>query len=120
MTEKQNITKETEEKIGQLQMYEQSLQNFLQQKNQFQSQLLEVESALSEIEKTDTAYKIIGNVMVLSKKEDLKADLNSKQEMLQLRIKTMEKQEKDVKDKTSKLQSEILTKLNVQPPSKND
>ena len=114
------VTKETEKKIGQLQMYEQSLQNFLAQKNQFQSQLMEIESALTELEKTDTAYKIIGNVMVLSKKADLKADLDSKKEMLELRIKTMENQEKQVKERTSKLQSEILNKLNVKPDAKNE
>ncbi len=103
---------ETEKKIGQLQMYEQSIQQFLAQKNQFQSQLMEVDSALAELKKTDTAYKIIGNIMVLSEKDDLKKDLDSKKEMLELRIKTMEKQESQVKEKTSKLQSEILTKLN--------
>lgn len=107
-----HITKETEQKIGQLQMYEQSMQSFLVQKNQFQMQLMEVESALSEIDKTDTAYRIIGNVMVLSKKDELKSDMESKKEMLELRIKTMEKQEKDIKEKASKLQSEILSKLN--------
>lgn len=93
-------------------MYEQSLQSFLAQKQQFQSQLLEVESALGEIEKTDEAYKIIGNVMILTNKEELKADLESKREMLELRIKTVEKQENQVKEKTTKLQSEIMEKLN--------
>tara|TARA_Y100000310_G_C20704099_1_gene833164 strand:+ start:19697 stop:20044 length:348 start_codon:yes stop_codon:yes gene_type:complete len=108
----QQMNPETEKKIGQLQMYEQSIQQFLAQKNQFQSQLMEVDSALAELKKTDTAYKIIGNIMVLSEKDDLKKDLDSKKEMLELRIKTMEKQESQVKEKTSKLQSEILTKLN--------
>ena len=105
------VSKETEQKIGQLQMFEQSLQNFLGQKQQFQVQLVEVESALSELENTDKAYKIVGNIMVEADKNELKADLQSKKEMLELRIKTMEKQEAQVREKASTLQSEILKKI---------
>ncbi len=105
------VSKETEQKIGQLQMFEQSLQNFLGQKQQFQVQLVEVDSALNELESTEKAYKIVGNIMVESDKTELKADLQSKKEMLELRIKTMEKQESQVREKASQLQSEILKKI---------
>ena len=105
------VSKETEQKIGQLQMFEQSLQSFLGQKQQFQVQLVEIESALSELDATDKAYKIVGNIMVEAEKNELKAELQSKKEMLELRIKTMEKQESQVRDRASKLQSEILKKI---------
>ena len=105
------VSKETEQKIGQLQMFEQSLQSFLGQKQQFQVQLVEIESALSELDGTEKAYKIVGNIMVEAEKSELKADLQSKKEMLELRIKTMERQESQVRDKASKLQSEILQKI---------
>ena len=105
------VSKETEQKIGQLQMFEQSLQSFLGQKQQFQMQLVEVESALNELDNTEKAYKIVGNIMVESDKNELKADLQSKKEVLELRIKTMDKQESQVREKASKLQSEILNKI---------
>jgi prefoldin beta subunit len=105
------VSKETEQKISQLQMFEQSLQNFLGQKQQFQIQLVEVESALNELSNTDKAYKIVGNIMVEADKNELKADLQSKKEMLELRIKSMEKQEAQVREKASKLQSEILKNI---------
>ncbi len=105
------VSKETEQKISQLQMFEQSLQNFLGQKQQFQIQLVEIESALNELESTDKAYKIVGNIMVETDKNELKADLQSRKEMLELRIKTMEKQEAQVREKASNLQSEILKKI---------
>ena len=105
------VSKETEQKIGQLQMYEQSMQGFLGQKQQFQVQLVEIESALSELQNTSKAYKIVGNIMVEADKDELKADLQSKKEMLELRIKTMERQEAQVREKASKLQSEILNKI---------
>ena len=105
------VSKETEQKIGQLQMFEQSLQSFLGQKQQFQVQLVEIESALGELDQTDKAYKIVGNIMVESDKNELKSDLQSKKEMIELRIKTMERQEAQVREKASKLQSEILKKI---------
>ena len=105
------MEKETQEKIGQLQMFEQSLQTFLGQKQQFQVQLVEVESALNELGTTNKAYKIVGNIMVEADKNELKSDLSSKKEMLELRIKTMDKQETQVREKASKLQAEILKKI---------
>ena len=105
------VSKDTEQKISQLQMFEQSLQNFLGQKQQFQVQLVEVESALNEIDSTERAYKIIGNIMVETDKNELKAELLSKKEMLELRIKTMDRQEAQVREKASKLQSEILKNI---------
>lgn len=105
------ITKETEQKINQLQLFEQSLQNILAQKQQFQMQLMEIESALNELDKSDTAYKIVGNIMVASNKEDLKSDLKSKEEVVNLRLTTLEKQENQIKEKAEKLQSEVLKKI---------
>ena len=101
------LPKETEQKIAQLQLYEQSLQNILVQKQQFQSQSLEIESALKELEGTKEAYKIVGNIMVSSKKEDLKKDLESKKETVNLRVKTIEKQENQIREKAKKLQEEV-------------
>ena len=101
-------SKETETKLNQLQMLEQSMQNLLMQKQQFQLQQVEIESALKELEKVNEAYKIVGNIMVLSKKDDLKADLTSKKEIVELRIKNMEKQENQLREKASKLQNEVV------------
>jgi len=105
------IAKETEQKIGQLQMFEKSLQNFLAQKQQFQLQFAEIESALKELETAEEAYKIVGNLMVKGEKTALKKDLNEKKEILDLRIKTIEKQEKDTREKALKLQQEDMNEL---------
>ncbi|MBW2989162.1 prefoldin subunit beta [Candidatus Woesearchaeota archaeon] len=106
------LSKETEQKISQLQLYEQSMQNILLQKQQFQSQSIEIDSALKELETTKEAYKIVGNIMVASKKPDLKSDLTSKKEIVLLRIKTLEKQEGQIREKAKKIQEEVSKKLN--------
>lgn len=105
------VEKETEQKITQLQLLEQSLQNVLVQKQQFQAQLMEIDSALNELEKTKEAYKIVGNIMVVSEKENLKKELESKKEILKLRIKTLEKQEMQIKEKAVKMQTEVMEKM---------
>ena len=104
-------SKESEKKVNQLQMLEQSMQNLLMQKQQFQLQQVEIESALKELENVDEAYKIVGNIMVLSKKDDLKKDLSSKKEVMELRIKNMEKQEAQLREKASKLQDEVMKEM---------
>ena len=105
------VSKESENKLGQLQMIEQSMQNLLMQKQQFQLQQVEIEAALKELENVDEAYKIIGNIMVLSKKADLNSELKSKKEIIELRMKHMEKQENQLREKASKLQNEVLKEM---------
>ena len=105
------VNKETQEKIQKLQLYEQNLQQFLIQKQQLHSQLIEMESSLGELEKVETAYKIVGNVMISAKSEELKKDIQQKKEVVELRIKSLEKQESSIRDKTKKLQEEVLGEM---------
>ena len=106
------MEKSTEDKIAKLQMIEQGMQNFLIQKQQLHAQLAEIESALRELENSEESYKIVGNIMIKSKKEDLIKDLNSKKEMNDLKVKTLEKQENQMKEKASKMQAEVMEQLN--------
>ena len=103
--------KEVQEKINQLQMIEQSLQTYLAQKQNFQAQLKEVETALEELDKTKTAYKITGGIMVLTEKKDLIKDLKQKKELLALRLENIEKQESKIGKKAKDLQEEVLGEL---------
>ena len=103
--------KDLQERINKLSTMEHSLQQFLAQKQQFQAQLMELMSALEELEKTEKAYRIIGNVMVDAKKEDLIKDLSEKKELIEVRIKSVEKQEEKMREKTSELQAEVMKEM---------
>ena|SRR3989344_2357814 len=106
------ITKDTEEKITQLQILEQNLQSLILQKQTFQNQTLEIDSALKEMESSKKeVYKIVGNIMIASEKEALKSELNSKKEISELRLKNIEKQEKIIKEKAETIQKEITKVL---------
>ncbi|MBI4155344.1 prefoldin subunit beta [Candidatus Woesearchaeota archaeon] len=104
--------KETENKIEQLQLLEQNIQALLVQKQNFQNQLLEIENSLDELSRIkDKPYKIIGPIMVLTEKEELKKELESKKEVLDLRIKSIEKQENETRNRFKILQEEIIKEL---------
>ncbi|MFA5141541.1 MAG: prefoldin subunit beta [Candidatus Woesearchaeota archaeon] len=107
-----DASKETQEKIAQLQKLEQAIQNSALQMQQFNGQLVELDSALKEIDATDKAYKIVGNIMVAAEKKDLKEELSKKKEMVELRIKTLEKQEERFNEKAKSLQEEVMKELN--------
>ncbi|MEM4245515.1 MAG: prefoldin subunit beta [Candidatus Nanoarchaeia archaeon] len=115
------VSKETEEKIGQLQLMEQNIQNILMQKQAFQTQLFEIENALKELEKTkEETYKIVGPIMVAANKKELKDDLQAKKEVVELRIKNLEKQEKKIKEEAAQIQGEVMKKLKQKGGVAND
>ena len=96
------------EDLKQFQILEQSLQAVHAQKQQFHSQLIEIESALVELSRSNNAYKIVGNIMVSSKKEDLKKDLEEKKEIFSARMKVLEKQEQKYQEEAGKIQKELM------------
>ena len=112
-------TKETEQKINQLQLLEQNLQNLSMQKQQFQTQLIETENASRELETTNQAYKIVSNIMVLTNRDDLKKDLKERKEMVEIRIKNLEKQEEKLRQKAKDLQKEILGSMKEHEKAKS-
>lgn len=102
------IEDSVQEKINTIQVSEQNLHSLISQKQNFQSQLMEVDGSLIEISKTKNAYKIIGNIMVASDVESLKKDLESKKEMLDIRLKSIQRQEEKIKQKIQEIQKEVM------------
>ncbi|NOZ81436.1 MAG: prefoldin subunit beta [DPANN group archaeon] len=99
---------EQQKKLQQLQMIEQNLTNLLMQRQQFQGQIAEVESALKELRGKDHAFKIIGNIMVNTKASDLTVELTHRKQLLEIRTKTLEKQEQQLKAKANQMQEDVL------------
>ena len=103
---------EAEEKINQLQTIEQNLQHLLAQRQQFQLEAVEVESALTELGKTEKAYKIIGNIMVTTNKEDLKKELEEKKKKVEMRTSSIEKQEEKLRTRAESIRKEVVETMN--------
>jgi prefoldin beta subunit len=108
-----NISEENLRKIQELQMLEQNLQNIMIQKQAFQFEENEIISALEEIKNSgDEVYKIIGQVMVKSNKQSMEKELKGKKELIELRLKNLEKQENMLKEKVTALRNEVLKEIN--------
>jgi len=98
-----------QEKIQQMHFLEQNLQAILMQKQAFQMELSETNSALGEVEKSnEDVYKIVGQLMIKMPKEKIKDELQNKQKLFKLRFETLEKQESELSGQVNKLREEIL------------
>lgn len=103
---------ENQEKLQELQMLEQNLQNLMLQKQAFQIELSESQSALSELAGAgDETYKIIGQLMLKTEKTKIKDELENKEKMLDLRLKNIEKQETSLTKDLGKIRDELMKSM---------
>ena len=102
-----------EANMARLQLTEQGLQNMLMQKQMFQLDLVETENALDELKKTKEGevFKIVGSLMLKANKQEVEQELNKKRELLELRLKAIEKQEDELKNRLLKSREEIVKRL---------
>jgi prefoldin beta subunit len=106
------LNKEIQEKVQELQILEQNLQALLMQKQAFQIELNETENALSEVSKVrDEVYRIIGQIMLKSDKQEIEKELKEKKDILSLRLRSIERQENLFKDKLEKLKQEVTKQI---------
>lgn len=97
------------QKIQEMQILEQNLQNMLMQKQAFDMEFSETKAALGEIEKAkDDVFKIIGQLMIKSDKDKIIEELKNKEKIIKLRLDTISKQEKTFADKLTSLREEVM------------
>ncbi|MEM4625475.1 MAG: prefoldin subunit [Candidatus Pacearchaeota archaeon] len=106
------IDENTNKKIQELQILEQNFQNVLMQKQSLQIELSEIDTALSEVQKSKgDIFRVLGQVMIKSTKEEVKKDLNEKKESLSSRISLIEKQEQSLREIIERIKGEVINKL---------
>jgi prefoldin beta subunit len=102
------------EDIQQLSMLEQHLTNIISQKQQYNKQLLDIESAISELDSVEEAYQIVGSVMIKKKSVDMKTNLDEKKELIKIRLQSLDKQEQIYQEQAKELQDKVMTNLDNQ------
>ncbi len=103
-----DISRDNSETVEELQIIEHNLQNILAQKQMFQVDMQEIENALSELAKTkDEVYKVLSGIMMKAEKNELIKELEEKNKLLELRISSIEKQEKILGERGIKLRHTI-------------
>lgn len=111
-----DLDEETQKQIQEMQVLEQNFQQLMMQKQAFTAEVNETNYALDEIKKADgDLFKIVGNQVIIKKsKEELQKELDHKKELLDVRMKNIEKQEKEFSDKLESLREEVMKKLSPQ------
>jgi len=107
-----DINKETEEQIKELQMLEKNMQAIMMQRQAFEMELNEIQNALNELNKSgEEIYKIAGNIMIKAEKKQILEELNHKKGLLELRLKSISSQEKELEENSESLREKVLKKI---------
>lgn len=107
----------TSESVNHLQLLRQNLEAVALQKQQIDSQISELSSAISEIKQTDKTYKILGRVMVATPKDQLQKDLNEKKDLAEIRLKNFNDQEKRIQKEMEEVQKQVVKDLQEEESS---
>lgn len=85
------------------------LMNVTSQKQQLELQLKALEQASEELSSTSEkkVYKAVGNILILKDVADVVKDVNERKEIIDLRIKTLVKQEDSITKKLNQLKHQI-------------
>jgi len=109
----QQFDEETRIAIQEIQMLEQNFEQLMQQKHLFNMESSETDLAMKEVEKSEgEVFKLVGGqVIIKTSKEKLIVDLKHKKDIIELRMKSIEGQEKEFSDRMEQLRKEIMTKI---------
>jgi prefoldin beta subunit len=115
------LSPEAQQVLMELQTFQQQMQTVLMQKESLSIQNMEIEKALEELGKSehDDVYKAVGPILIKSTKKDLTKELNEKKETIDLRIKSLQKQETRLKDKLKESQERFEDIFKEQEKSKS-
>ena len=97
----------------QLERYEQlrqNLQSVLVQKQQIDLEIIEIDKALAELEKSADdvkVYKSAGTVMVSSNKADVVKDLTESKDLSNTKLSVLNKQEERLKENIKEVQTKL-------------
>jgi len=98
-----------DKRIQEIQILEQTLHNLSFQKQAFQLELSETIETLSNLDSSEgEIFKIVGQLMIKANKEKTKEELSSKQKLLELRLKSIEKEENSLVERVNSLRQKAI------------
>jgi prefoldin beta subunit len=110
---------QVQNQIAQLQQLQQQAQALLSQKSQIEMIIRETESAVKELEASSedaVIYKSVGAVLFKADRAKLIEEFKDKKEVLDLRLKTLAKQEERIQKRFGQLQDQLKTSLGQRVP----
>jgi prefoldin beta subunit len=113
------ISPKVQNQLAMLQQIQQQMQTVLSQKTQFEMAIREAKRAMEELREMPEDAKVymsIGTVMMQQTKDHVNAKLNEKIETLELRVKSLEKQEKMLQQRFEQLQAQVKAAIEGKAP----
>ena len=105
------LSQKVQNQLSQFEQVRQQLQMLTTQRVQVDSQLRELNNALEELNKSSkntVIYNKVGSLLVkVDNVKELKKDLTEHQETFDVRMKTLERQENQLKERYTELQKDI-------------
>jgi len=99
------------ENLERLSILEQNLSTIISQKQQYNKQLMEIESAFTELKTTNEAFKIVGTIMIKKSSDSIKKDLEERKSLVKARLDSLDKQEIQLRKQVEELQSIVMKEL---------
>jgi prefoldin beta subunit len=119
-----NIPPKVQNQIAQFQQLTQQIQMVTTQKIQLEAQGKELDRTVQELEKApeDSAvFKNVGTLLVQVKdRQSLVTELKDQKETVEVRVKTLERQDKHLRERHQTLQSQITQALHGGPGKGSD
>jgi len=117
-----NIPPKVQNQIAQFQQLTQQIQMVTTQKIQLEAQVRELDRTIQELEKVtdDSAvFKNVGSLLIQVKdRPTLITELKEQKETAEVRVKTIERQDKHLRERHKSLQDQITQALQVPAPAK--
>lgn len=116
----EELSPQLQNKIAQYQQLQQQIQVVSSQKFQLEAQLRDTERALTELKNSPsdiTIFKNVGNLLVEARDKDkVNEELGEKKETIDIRIKALDRQEKQLVEKYQSLQQELSQAISAGKP----
>jgi prefoldin beta subunit len=119
-----DMSPKIQNQLAQFQQLQQQLQAILGQKYQMEAQLKETERTVEELNKTADdvpIYKSVGSLLIKAKdKVAVLKEIEDDKESLRVRIKTLDRQEKYMRDRYQSLQDQLSKALGGEQQGQED
>ena len=115
MVQQQDVQK----KLMEFEQKRAALLNVSGQRQNIQFQLDALKRAKDELQKTKEkkVYKAVGNILILSEVKDVTKEVGEQVDTLEVRVKSLQKQEDSLVDSMNKMKSEIEETMKSLKPS---
>jgi prefoldin beta subunit len=118
------ISPKLQNQIAQFQQLQQQLQSVLSQKFRMEAQLREVQMTIDELNKSAEdviIYRNVGSLLIKANdKGSVLKEVEDDKETLEIRVKTLDRQEKALRDRYNTMQDQLSKALGQGPAASGD